>query len=61
MQNNILYVRIEPSYGRYNYYPACDQSRLFAALLGTKTFSDSARKIITQLGYEFKAEKELPL
>lgn len=48
-------VIIEPKYGKWVYYPACDNARAFAAIAGTKTLTDDTLAQIKKLGYEIKA------
>ena len=48
-------VIIEPQYGKWVYYPACEGARAFAAIAGTKTLTDDTLTQIKKLGYEIKA------
>jgi hypothetical protein len=48
-------VIIEPKYGKWVYYPACDKAKAFAAIAGTKTLTDDTLVQIKKLGYEIKA------
>jgi hypothetical protein len=48
-------VIIEPKYGKWVYYPACDKAKAFAAIAGTKTLTDETLAQIKKLGYEIKA------
>lgn len=47
-----LFVEIREVYGETKCYPACEKSKLFAELIGTKTLTDRAMKTITALGYQ---------
>lgn len=48
-----LKVTYKASYGRVLYYPACTKAKALAGLMGTKTFTPEAMKVITQaLGAE---------
>lgn len=44
-------VRVTSNFGNTAIYPACEKSRLLAALAGTKTFTDRALETIKYLGY----------
>lgn len=48
-------VIIEPKYGKWVYYPACEDAKAFAAIAGTKTLTDDTLTQIKKLGYEIKA------
>lgn len=48
-------VIIEPQYGKWVYYPACDKAKAFAAIARTKTLTDDTLTQIKKLGYEIKA------
>lgn len=48
-------VIIEPKYGKWVYYPACEGARAFAAIAGTKTLTEDTLAQIKKLGYEIKA------
>jgi hypothetical protein len=48
-------VKLKTVYGNEMVYPACDTSRKFAELLGTKTITPQALKIIRELGYKVEA------
>jgi hypothetical protein len=48
-------VKLKTVYGNEVVYPACDTSRKFAELLGTKTITPHALKIIRELGYNVEA------
>ena len=48
-------VIIEPQYGRWVYYPVCDDAKAFAAIAGTKTLTEPTLVQIKKLGYEIKA------
>jgi len=47
-----IVVVIRTIYGNRVIYPACDQSRTFAQLAGTKTLTLQALQKIKVLGYE---------
>ena len=47
----IITIRITSSYGNERIYPACEQSKRFALLAGTKTLSRANLETIKQLGY----------
>ena len=48
-------VIIEPQYGRWVYYPACKDAKVFAEIAGTKTLTENTLVQIKNLGYEIKA------
>jgi len=48
-------VIIEPQYGKWVYYPLCENAKAFAAIAGTKTLTDATLTQIKKLGYEIKA------
>ena len=48
-------VIIEPMYGKWVYYPACENAKAFAAIAGTKTLTEPTLAQIKKLGYEIKA------
>jgi hypothetical protein len=48
-------VIIEPQYGKWVYYPVCDDAKAFAAIAGTKTLTEPTLVQIKKLGYEIKA------
>lgn len=50
----IIQIEIKSVYGELKAYPACEKSRLFASMLGTKTLTHSALIHIERLGYEIK-------
>jgi len=45
-------VVIEPQYGKWVYYPACSDAKVFAEIAGTKTLTDATLVQIKKLGYE---------
>jgi hypothetical protein len=47
-----IMVIVRKVYGNPVIYPACDQSRTFAQLAGTKTLTLQSLKKIKALGYE---------
>ncbi len=51
-------VIIEPQYGKWVYYPACDKAKAFAAIARTKTLTDETLVQIKKLGYEIKASSK---
>ncbi len=51
-------VIIEPQYGKWVYYPACDKAKAFAAIARTKTLTDDTLVQIKKLGYEIKASSK---
>ena len=53
-----LTVRITNNYGARAVYPVCETAQKFAALLGTKTFTDEARAKIEALGFTFAVQPQ---
>ena len=51
-------VVIEPQYGRWVYYPMCNDAKAFAAIAGTKTLTEPTLVQIKKLGYEIKASSK---
>ncbi len=45
-------IQIRSVYGRDTIYPACETSKMFAALAGTKTLTEDAMRIIKAAGYQ---------
>ena len=54
-----LVIQVKNVYGNTLIYPACDKSRLFCQLMGTKTLTDLSVSVIKQLGYDFQVETPL--
>ncbi len=57
MEKSILIER-KMVYGNELFYPACEQSRLFAVLANTKTLTKRDLGIIKELGYEIKLKQQ---
>ena len=53
-------IRADKVYGINTFYPACDRSKIFARLAGTKTLTAHALRDITALGYEIEIEQTMP-
>jgi hypothetical protein len=51
-------VIVKHVYGNRTIYPACEKSKLLAALNGTKTLTDYAIAIIKKLGYTITVKPE---
>jgi hypothetical protein len=51
----LITVNIEPQYGKWVYYPACSDAKVFAEIAGTKTLTEQTLAHIRELGYEVKA------
>ena len=47
----IIQVELRDVYGKQLIYPACDKSKAFAAIAGTKTLSQANLWQIKDLGY----------
>ena len=50
-------VEKKQNYGNTVYYPACDASRIFAKIAGTKTLTKDALRDIKELGYEIELKQ----
>ena len=46
-----IQVEIKAVYGNESIYPACETSKLFASIAGTKTLTRNAIRDIKALGY----------
>lgn len=53
-----LYIRIRRVYGRDTIYPACDDSRIFADMLGRKTLTERDMRHIRTLGYNIEVIRQ---
>ena len=53
-------IRADKNYGVETFYPACDQSKIFARLAGTKTLTRHALRDIAALGYQIEIEQTTP-
>jgi hypothetical protein len=53
-----ILVEIKNIYGNEQVYPACDKSRLFAEIAGTKTLTAATLKHVKLLGYEIKVKQK---
>ena len=47
-----IVILAKNNYGKWMFYPACETSRLFAAIARTATLSETNIRRIQQLGYE---------
>jgi hypothetical protein len=56
MNRSAVTVSVRRVYGMPVIYPACEQSRNFAKLAGTKTLTPAALRQIAALGYEIKEQ-----
>jgi hypothetical protein len=58
----IIKVRVIGSYGNPLTYPACDTSRAFAQIAGTKTLTPKVVRLIKELGFGVEVmPPELPV
>lgn len=53
-----LYITIKQVYGKDTIYPACDDSQVFANMLGRKTLTESDMRHIKTLGYTFEIKPQ---
>lgn len=51
-------ISVRNVYGNQNAYPECGNSRLFAELIGKKTFSTRDFNIITKLGFNISFKQQ---
>lgn len=54
-------IEIRSIYGQPRAYPACDKSRIFADLLGTKTLTRANLRHIEALGYRIETVSSVSL
>ncbi len=52
-----IYVEVKEVYGNKTIYPACDDSRSFSQIAGTKTLTDNTIVYIKALGYEIEVKQ----
>lgn len=57
-QDRTIYVTIKNVYGNELIYPACDDSRVFAELIGQKTLTTQDLRKIRSLGYEVEVKPQ---
>jgi len=53
-----ILVEVKEVYGNKTVYPACDTSKSFAALAGTKTLTHAALCIIERMGYAIELKPQ---
>jgi len=53
-----LYIIVKQVYGKDTVYPACDDSNVFASMLGRKTLTESDMRHIRNLGYTFEIKPQ---
>lgn len=53
-----LYITIRQVYGKDTIYPACDDSQVFASMLGRKTLTEADMRHIRTLGYQFEVRQQ---
>lgn len=53
-----LYITIKQVYGKDTVYPACDDSQVFASMLGRKTLTEADMRQIRTLGYQFEIKPQ---
>lgn len=56
---NTIKVTIKNVYGKETIYPACEASKLFAALAGQKSLTGREIKLIKELGYSIEVIQEV--
>jgi len=49
-------VEAKPNYGRFVFYPLCDNAHLFAEIARTTTLTTDTLKKIIKLGYEIECQ-----
>jgi hypothetical protein len=54
-------ILVKEVYGRQMFYPACDTSRLFAAIADRATLSETNIRQIRKLGYEVTVTHPKPI
>lgn len=58
MPNRILKIERRTNYGAESWYPACDDSKIIAAIAGTKTMTQTTLRLCHQLGYDLHEVKQ---
>lgn len=58
--DNLIKVEMKNQYGGIVIYPACDKSRIFAEIAGTRTLTRPDIERIKALGYEVEVVQTLP-
>ena len=53
-------IRADKNYGVETFYPACDQSKIFARIAGTKTLTRNTLRDVAALGYQIEIEQTTP-
>lgn len=53
-------IKCRSVYGIETIYPACDASKIFARIAGTKTLTAHALRDIQALGYQIEVQQETP-
>ena len=61
MTDKQITILAKDNYGKTMFYPACETSRLFAAIARTATLSETNIRRIQQLGYEVTVMHPRPL
>jgi hypothetical protein len=56
-----IVILAKDNYGKQMFYPACETSRLFAAIARTATLSETNIRRIQQLGYEVTVTHPKPI
>jgi hypothetical protein len=56
-----IHVRVMDVYGRRVVYPVCDHAKVFAAIAGTTSLTETTLRCIQKLGYEIHVIPQEPL
>lgn len=56
-----IVILAKDNYGKQMFYPVCDNSKLFVAIAGRTTLSETNIRRIQQLGYEVTVMHPRPL
>jgi hypothetical protein len=53
-------IQIKDVYGQEKYYPMCEDSKVFARMVGTSQLTPNTIQLIKKLGYEVKVQQRQP-
>jgi hypothetical protein len=56
-----IHVRVMDVYGRRVAYPVCDKAKVFAAIAGTTSLTETTLKCIRKLGFDIHVVPQEPL
>ena len=56
-----IHVHVKDVYGKRVVYPVCDKAKVFAAIAGTTSLTETTLRCIQKLGYEIHVIPQEPL